>query len=74
MAASVVRGADGWSLSRKGICKERLFQKIFVITQVAISRRVHIHRLALRDRQPARERRKPEDFGQWPGVWNVDED
>ena len=47
LAASIVGGTDGGSLSRKGVCKEHLFQIISVTTQVAISRRVHRYKLAL---------------------------
>ena len=56
VAASIVGGTDASSLARKGVCKKRLFQIISVTTQVAISRRVHRYRLALRDRQAARGR------------------
>ena len=37
--ASIVGGTDASSLARKCVCKERLFQIIFVTTHVAISRR-----------------------------------
>eukprot|EP00904_Undaria_pinnatifida_P006009 jgi/Undpi1/2538/HiC_scaffold_13.g05917.m1 len=75
VAASIVRGTDASSQARKGVCKERLFQIISVTTQVAISRRVHRYRLALRDRQAAR-RREEEAGGLRPLAWggNVDED
>ena len=44
-------------------------QIISVTTQVAISRKVHRCRLALRDCQAARGREEElEDCGQWPGV------
>ena len=56
VAASITGGTDGSSLARKGACKERLFQIVSVTTQVAISRRLHRYRLALRDRQAARGR------------------
>ena len=49
VTTSIVGGKDGWSLSRKGVSKERLFQIISVATQVTISRRVKICKLALRD-------------------------
>ena len=68
LAASIVGGTDGGSLSRKGVCKEHLFQIISVTTQVAISRRVHRYKLALRDRQATRGRRK-EDGGLLPMAW-----
>ena len=54
MAASIVGGTDGSSLSRKGVCKQRIFQIISVITQVAISRRIRRYHLALGDRQATR--------------------
>ena len=57
VAASIVGKTDGSSLPRKSVCKERLLQIISVTTQVAISRRVHRYKLALRDRQAARGRR-----------------
>ena len=56
VAATVVGGTDGSSLAPKGVYKKRLFQIISVTTQVAISRRVHRYKLALRDRQAARGR------------------
>ena len=56
VAASIIRGTDGLSLLRKGACKERLFQVIYVATQVAILRRVNTYRLALRDHQAQRGR------------------
>ena len=75
VAASVVGGMDGSSLAREGVCKERLPQIISVTTQVAISRRVHRYKLALRNRQAVRGRREegaimmPMTWG-----WNVDEE
>lgn len=54
MAESMVEGADGSSLARKGVCKEHIFQIISVIAHVAISRRVHRYKLALSDRQASR--------------------
>ena len=75
VAASIVGGTDGSSLARKGVCKERLFQIISVTTQVAISRRVHRYKLALRGRQAARGREE-EAGGMRPMTWgwNVDEE
>ena len=75
VAASIVGGTDALSLARKGVCKERLFQIIYVTTQVAILRRVHRYRLSLRDRQAARGRQE-ESGGLRPLAWdgNVDED
>ena len=58
LAASIVGGTDGASLTRKGVCKKRLLQIISVTAQVVISRRVHRYKLALRDRQAARGRRE----------------
>ena len=58
LAASIVGGTDGGSLSRKGVCKEHLFQIISVTTQVAISPRVYRNKLALRDHQAAKRRRE----------------
>ena len=54
VAASIVGETEGSSLARKGVCKERLSQISSVTTQVAILRRVHRYKLALRDRQGAR--------------------
>ena len=48
VAASIFGGTDGASLARKGVCKERLLQIISVTTQVAISRRVHRYKLAIK--------------------------
>ena len=67
VAASIVGGTDASSRARKGVCKERLFTIISVATQVAISRRAHRCRLALRDHQAARGREEEA----WGG--NVDE-
>ena len=74
VAASIVGGTDASSLVRKGVCKERLFQRISVTTQVAISGRVHRYRLSLRNHQAARGREE-EAGGLRPLVWgcNVDE-
>ena len=54
VAASIVGGTDRSLLARKGVWKECLFQIIAVTAQVAISRRVHRYKMALRDRQAAR--------------------
>ena len=74
VATSIVGGTDASSPARKGVCKERLFQIIFVATQVAISRRVHRYGLFLRDRLVARGREE-EAGGLRPLAWggNVDE-
>ena len=75
VVASIVGGTDASSRARKGVCKERLFQIISVTTQVAISRRVHRYRLALRDRQASRGREE-EAGGLRPLALggNIDED
>ena len=75
VATSIVGGTDGSSLARKGVCKERFFQIIYVTTHVAIWRRVNRYKLALRDRQAARGR-KGEAGGLRPMIWgwNVDVD
>ena len=57
LAASVIWGKDGGSMTRNGVVKEHLLQIISVTTQVAISRRVSRFKLQLRDRQEARRRR-----------------
>ena len=49
LAASVVGGRDGGSMTRKGVVKEHLLQIISATTQVAISRRVSCYNLQLRD-------------------------
>ena len=45
-------------MATTSIYKERLLQIISVTSQVAISRRVHRYKLALRDRQASRRRRE----------------
>ena len=74
VAASIFGGTDGTSLARKGACKERLSQKMSVTTQVAITRRVHRHKLALRDRQAAKGSREQTGRVPMPMAWgwNVD--
>eukprot|EP00904_Undaria_pinnatifida_P009514 jgi/Undpi1/5693/HiC_scaffold_2.g00967.m1 len=74
VAASIVGGTDASSITRKGVCKERLFQIISVTTQVAILRRVHRYRLSLRDRQATRGREEGSG-GLRPLAWgsNVDD-
>ena len=47
LAASIVGGTDGGSLSRKGVCNEHLVQILAVTTQLAISRRMHRYKPAL---------------------------
>ena len=49
VATSVVRGRDDGAMVNKGICEECLSQIVSVTSQVAISRRVHRYKLALRD-------------------------
>ena len=68
VAMNVVRGRGGGQMAKKGICKERLLQIVSVTTQIAISRRVHRYKLALRDRQAARGRREEEE-GLMPMAW-----
>ncbi|CAB1113575.1 unnamed protein product [Ectocarpus sp. CCAP 1310/34] len=51
-----VGGRDGGTMALKGVFKERLLQIVSVATQVAISRRVQRHKLALRGRQVAEKR------------------
>ena len=55
-------------MAKKGICKGRLPQIVLMTSQVAISRRVHRHKLALRDRQVTRRRRE-EEGGLMPIAW-----
>ena len=54
LAASVVGGRTGGSMTRKGVVKERLLQIVPVTAQVAISRKVSRFKLLLRDLQDAR--------------------
>ena len=68
LVTSVVGGRDGGAMAKKGICKERLLQIVSVTSQVAISRRVHRYKLALRDRQASRGERE-EDEGLKPMAW-----
>ena len=51
LAACVVGGRDGGSMTRKGMVNEHLLQIISETTQVNISRRVSRFNLQLRDRQ-----------------------
>ena len=51
LATSMVGGRDGGAMAKKDICKETLLQIVSVTSQVAISRRNHRYKLALRDRQ-----------------------
>ena len=72
LAASVVGGRDGGSMSRRGVLKERLLQIVSVSTQVAISTRVSHFKLQLRDRQDEGVRGEGMiDPHQWRGdrVW-----
>ena len=48
LATSVVGGRDGGAMAKKGICKQRFSEIVSVTSQVAISRRVHRYKLALR--------------------------
>ena len=57
LAACVVGGRDGGSMTRKGVMKEHLLQIVSVTAQVAISRRVSLFKLKLEDRQQARRSR-----------------
>lgn len=57
VAARTVGGTNRLFIVKNDVCKYKYFQ-ITVITQVAISHRMHRHRLALRDRQAARGKRK----------------
>ena len=69
LAASIVGGTDGGPLSiKKGVCNEHIFHIVSVTTQVAISRRVHRYKLALRDRHAGGGRRG-EDGGLLPMAW-----
>ena len=54
LAASVVEGKDGRSITRKEVAKERLLKIVSVTTQGAVSRRMSRFKLQLRDRQEAR--------------------
>ena len=58
----------GLAMAKKGICKARLLQRVSVTSQVAISRRVHGYKLALRDRQATRGKRE-EEGGLMPMAW-----
>ncbi len=75
LATSMVGGSGGGDVTQKGVVKERLLQIISVTTQVAISRRVHRYRLALRGRQAARARAQLQpggsrgEVGQLPDAW-----
>ena len=51
LATSVVGGRDGGAMAKKGICKEGILQIVSVTSQLAISRRVHRYKFALRDRK-----------------------
>ena len=48
LVTSVVGGRDGGAMAKKGICKQRFSEIVSVTSQVAISRRVHRYKLALR--------------------------
>ena len=73
LATSVVGGRDGRAMAKKGICKERLLPVVSVTSQVAISRRVHRYKLALRHRQATRERGE-EERGLMPMAWGCHTD
>ena len=68
------RSGSGQHTRRDGR-RNAFFQIICVTTQVAISRKFHRYRLALKGRQAARGREE-EARGLWPMAWgeNVDED
>ena len=73
LATSLVGGRDGGAIAKKGLRKERILQIVLVTSQVAISRRVHQHKLALRDRQATRGRRE-EEGGLMPMAWGCHKD
>ena len=69
LATSVIGKRDGRGIAKNGIYKERLLQKISVTSQVAISRRIHTYKLALRDaRRLEGERRRRGGCCQCRGV------
>ena len=55
-------------MAKKGICKERIIQIVSVSSQIAILRRVHRCKLALRDREATRGTRE-EGGGLMPMAW-----
>lgn len=64
---------DGGARVKKGICKSRLIQTVSVTSQVAISRRVHPYKLALRDRGGVRGKREEQRrLMQMAWGWQVD--
>ena len=69
LAASVVGGRDGGSMTKKGVVKEHLLQIILVTAQVAISRRVSRVKFQLRGRQEARRTRGGGDDRPTPMAW-----
>lgn len=58
LTTSVVGERDGAAMAKRGICKEHLLQIASVISEVAISHRVHRRKLLLRDRQEMRGRKE----------------
>ena len=58
LATSVVAGRHGGAMAMKDICKENHLHIPSVTSQVAISRRVHPYKFALRDGQAARGNRE----------------
>ena len=73
VAASMVEGTDGSSLARKGVCKERLLQRMSVTTQLGIP--AECNDIDLRHRQTARGRREKSGL-MMPMTWgyNIDEE
>ena len=66
LVVRVIGLRGGGSLSEGGVCKVRIFHLFAsVATRLVISRRVHRHKVALRKRQAARERRGLERFCPW---------
>ena len=60
LATSVIGVREGGGMAKKGICRDRFLQIVSVTSEVAISRRVHRYKLALRDRRATRGRKKEE--------------
>lgn len=64
----MVAGKDGEATAEKGLCKECAFQIVSVTSRVAIWRRVHRYKLALRNRQDMRGTREGEGGADTEGV------
>ena len=73
VTSSMVGGTDGSSLARKGVCKERLLQRMSVTTQLGIP--AECNDIDLRHRQTARGRREKSGL-MMPMTWgyNIDEE